>query len=177
MADQKNLNQYIDKRLRMGRPDRYNPNDTQWLDEIADSIPDEMIPTEEVRRRYMRAEVKRREGVATRSANRLLRNFNRNDQMEWHWWNEANEPIAIEWTEFDESGRQQTHRERVALRAAEPRDLRLWAQAELVRAQNDFDARAEAVKGAQTIADLIDEGGFKNFLDWATERYPMSGVA
>ena len=172
MADRTTLNQEIDKQLRLQRKDRYDPRDDTWLDEVADSIPDDLLPEEEVRRRFKRDMVKRREGVATRRANQLLRKFNANDQLEWHWWNEANEPIALEWTDFDEDGKAVKHQERVALRATTPRDLRLWAQNELVRAQHDYDARVEAVEGARKIASEIEAGGYGTFLVWAESAFP-----
>lgn len=167
MADRKILSEYIDKQLRMHRPDRYDPKDITWLENVAESIPDEMLPVDEIRKLYKMNLIKQREGNATRSANRILRNFNANGQLELHWWQEANEPIAIEWVEFDDEGREVKRLERVALRAASPIDLRAWAENEEARAQQDFEARMETVDGARQIAEQIESGGFVNFQAWA----------
>lgn len=177
MADRTTLSNEIDKQLRLQRPDRYDPQDDGWLDTVAAAIPDELLPEAEVRRLYKRELVKRREGVATRRANKLLRGYNQTDQLEWHWWNEANEPISVEWREFDDDGNSKTRLERVALRAVEPRDLRMWAENEEVDAERDREARMDAVNGARKIADAIESGGYATFADWAESEHPVEETA
>lgn len=166
MANNPKLNEYIDAQLRNKRPDRYQLGDS-WIEEVVDSIPLDMVPVDEMRRIYLREQVNRREGEATKSANRILRKWNQTGQLELHWWNSANEPLAIEYVDVDDEGEPYTKNERVALRAATPQDLRLWANSEYKAAKADFEARKSAVDGARDIAALIENGGFHNFKEWA----------
>ena len=166
MADRKDINALIDRLLREQRPDRYEYGDA-WLDDVAECLPDDLVPADEVRRYLKRKLVSERETVATRAANRLLRQIGETGQLVLDWWEQANDPIAIE-TEFtDDNGKVHKIKERVTLRAASPDDFRAFSRTERERADRDHKARLAACDGADFVADAMERAGQRKFADWA----------
>lgn len=159
------LNDYIDKALREHRPDRYAPGDA-WLRGVADNIPDELLNARRAKQLYALDLVNRREGQATKSGNRLFREFRDTGQLELHWWETANEPIAYSHTAVVD-GKSRKVQVRVALRAVTPEDLSLFAQCERKRADQAHDASLRAVSGAEAIAAEMEASGFETFAAWA----------
>lgn len=136
----------IDRLLSERRPDRYEPEGgSDWLDDIAAEVAD-LVPEAEARFRHARAEVGRREGEKTKSANRLLRDTYKDGQWPLGWMDRLHLPIAA-------------GKERVALRAATPEDFRLFATDERRRAADDFSARNDTCVAAEWIADEMQRRG------------------
>lgn len=135
----------IDLLLAERRPDRYEPEGgDEWLDSITAEIAVEIDPDEAVWE-LARREVKTREGEKTKSANRLLREIGETKQLPLDWLDQLHLPIAV-------------GKERVALRAATPADLRLFANEERRRAASDFTARNATCEGAEWLADHLESG-------------------
>lgn len=133
----------IDLLLAERRPDRYEPEGgDEWLDSIIGEVAAE-ITVDEARWLLARHEVKTREGEKTKSANRLLREIGETHQLPLDWLESLHLPIAV-------------GKERVALRAASPRDLRDFAAEERRRAASDFTARNATCEGAEWLADFIE---------------------
>lgn len=170
--DLRDLNQLIDRLLRENRPDRYNTTAADWLDDVADMVPAELLPEDELRRFVARQIVGQREGQATRNANRLLRSIGETGQLVLHWWDEANDPIAIITELVDDEGNARISKERVALRAATPADLRAFAHEERDRADKDHKSRLLACDGAEYVADSITSSGLLRFGEWAEFSSP-----
>lgn len=136
----------IDQLLADRRPDRYElDGGDEWLDLIADEV-QHLIPEAEARAIAARQYVRRREGEKLKAANRLLREVGSNRQLPLDWFAGLNLPISVV-------------KERVALRAARPQDLRLFATEERRRAASDFTSRNQTCEAAEMIADHMDAHG------------------
>lgn len=171
-SDLTKLTTLVDRLLRENRPDRYSPEAADWLDAVSDMIPLGMIPENEVRRFAIRSVVGRREGVATRKANRLLREVGQSGQLVLDWWEQANDPITVETRFTDEAGNARTVNERVALRAATAADMWGLSQQERERADSDHKARLMACDGADFIAESMYRMGASSFAEWAEAIMP-----
>lgn len=135
----------IDLLLAERRPDRYEPDGgDEWLDSIISEVAAE-ITVDEARWLLARHEVKQREGEKTKGANRLLREIGETKQLPLDWFENLHLPIAV-------------GKERVALRAATPLDLRNFANEERRRAASDFTARNATCEGAEWLADHLESG-------------------
>lgn len=135
----------IDRLLAERRPDRYEPEGGDgWLDSITAEVAAE-ISIDEARWLLAHHEVKVREGEKTKSANRLLREIGDTKQFPLDWLDSLHLPIAV-------------GKERIALRAASPKDLRDFARDERRRAASDFTARNATCEGAEWLADQIESG-------------------
>jgi len=176
MAHAGDLNQYIDERLRDYRPDRYQAGD-EFLDRVADSIPDTFYDVDDLLSRVKQADVKRRETKARRNANQLLREFHSTGQLELHWRTTANEPLSVTAYTVDDDGNRMKSTEYVTLRAATADDLMAWADYEESKAQEDYEARMAAVEGARQIAASIVDRKAHMFMAWADEIDPEAGAA
>jgi hypothetical protein len=139
------LTRTIDMLLDQHRPARYDSADKSWMAPIEAEIAS-MIPEQSARAVAARDKVRRREEMATRSVNRLLRDIGRTGQPPLDWMDLAPRPIA--WDEH-----------RVRLDECLPADFREWAAVERRRAANDFSARNDACEGAEWIADKLDANG------------------
>lgn len=139
------LNETIDDRLNLARPDRYEPGDESWLQSIIDDIANE-IPSYDARQRVARDIVIRREAEATKRTNRVLRDVIRSGQLPFDWFDIRRWPLGV--------GDQ-----RVALGACTSDDFREFANIERRRAANDFATRNESCEGAEFLAELIDDKG------------------
>ena len=176
MADQPNLNELhalIDTLLREQRPDRYTVGD-DWILGVVDAIPAHLVPAEDARRIAISQEVKRREGQATRKANKLLREIGRTGQLTLCWAEQADDPISIITTHVDDDGNVRRIEERVALRAATADDFRAWSRVERERSEDDYKSRLIACDGADFIADGMDGAGLRSFKQWAESIAPTA---
>lgn len=168
------VNAQIDEMLRLHRPDRYTTNDEDdaaWLDEVAEDV-EGLIPEAEVRSRFARTLVRQREGQATRWANQELRkiwsSLDGDGQLPMEFWvKNVSAPIAIVQKVIFPGKKPEVLRQRVALRAATPEDLRMFAAEERRRAAQDFAAREAACSGAEWVADEMEQAGLSSFLEWS----------
>lgn len=182
-----NINPEIDRLLAERRPDRFVVGDSdepeatdeaigsKWLDEIARDIEARVDPGE--LRRFvlsdMRARVRAREGVALKSVNSLLRQYDRSGQWPLFAINEPavnghllNLPLGVVTRSHHSGEHQKVVREHVAFRAVMPDDLRKFAQEERRRTANESAARYESCNGAERLADEMDIAGAVTFGDW-----------
>jgi hypothetical protein len=166
----KDLNELVDRLLREQRPDRYTSD--EWIEPVIESIPVELIPEEDIRRFALQQFVKRRESQATRKANSLLRSIGESGQLILGWWEQSNDPISLITEIVDEEGNTTQFKERVALRAATPEDLRAWSRTERERAGADYKSRLTACDGADYIADSMTGSGVRKFAQWAQNEAP-----
>jgi hypothetical protein len=160
------FNEVADRWLREHRPDRYSPDDaasTAWLDEGAEALSD-LVPAADVRTYLARELLQKRETLATRRANKLIRDYAEGAQLELlHWWATANEPLAIVRREVADEGDEVTIRERVALRALTPTDLLAFADEEERRADSDHKTRLLTCDGARLHANRMTTLGLWHF--------------
>jgi hypothetical protein len=164
------LRDLVDRLLREQRPDRYT--DTEWTNAVVDAIPRSAIPDDEIRRFALEQFVRRREAQATRRANTLLRTIGETGQLVLDWWEQANEPIAIETEIVDEHGNKRRIKERVALRAATPEDFRAFSRTERERADKDHKTRYITCDGADFLAAAMTEARQRTFTQWAETQIP-----
>jgi hypothetical protein len=142
------LNDRVDRMLDAARPARYDSSDKDWMAEIEAAIAGE-ISIVEARQIAARDVVRKRETEATKSANRLLRSVFRDGQPPLGWLDMAARPIA--WGSH-----------RVRLDEANADDFEAWADEENRRADADYGARMEAVKGARLVADSLRSNGARH---------------
>ena len=171
MASTEDLKEYVDQQLRVHRPDRYEPG-AEWIDQVADSIPEEIFSLERARHLYLRQFARSRDGEATKRANKILRDWQKNGQLKLHWWDTANEPMAFEYTVTDEDGETHTKKIRVALRAATPQDFRAWADFEEEAANREYETRMRTVKAAREMADYLEDNYYQNFNEYGMDTCP-----
>lgn len=165
MASNKDLNTYVDMRLREERPDRYR-NDDPFLDDVASSIPDEMFGADALFQAKKKI-VREREKSARQCAKKLMREFAVTGQLSLHWWSTANEPLSISIVDINDAGTEVKTWESVTLRAATPADFRAWARAERAAADLDHHQRELGCAGGEAMADAIEAHHSFQFIDWA----------
>lgn len=142
MSEPLDLNGRIDSLLAERRPDRYEvESGSEWLDEIADEIAP-YIPMSEAQFRSARLIVGNRERVKTQRTNQIIRQIAKSGQLPIGWLETINLPLAV-------------GKERVALRAITPQDLKDFAQVERRSAANEFSTRNETCEAAEWIADQM----------------------
>lgn len=168
MADHQALNEFIDARLRERRPDRY-PAGADFIKEVAAMIPEDMLSPQEALAILALDKVQGRETESRKRANRLLRKFGEDGQLELDWWDSASDPIAVPVVNIIDGNESKTT-EYVALRAATAEDLLSWQSEERDRARKDYVTRLATCKAAATIADEMTRGGFRRFSDWGEAR-------
>lgn len=167
------LNAEIDRLLRERRPDRYDSEaGTGWLDEVAAEI-EPMVEGERVVRRLASQLVRSREAVATRKANKLMRDISRSVesgeplmQEAIDWMMSFDWPLSIPDMLENDQGKMETVTTRVALRALTSDDLRLFALRERQAADKDYAARAASCKGAEWVASQMDSANAVNLREW-----------
>lgn len=159
-----NLRNELSRKLNAARPERYtNP---AWVDEVADQIALDDIQRQQAARDYVRQVARDVEGKATRSANRLMREFHKNQCLPIDWAQYLSAPIAIVNVVIVDGKPRKVH-ERVRLADATPTDFELWAETENAARERDYRARGESVSGISEIAALMRAAGAVNFLKWA----------
>lgn len=171
-----NLRDQLRDQLNKARPQRYNEQERDWVDEVADSFE---LDREELRtaaRDYVRNLARDVEGKATQAGNSLMREFYRTGQLPLDWQLTGHLPISVENT-ITVNGQVKTVKERVKLSAATAKDFELWAEAEDRARNRDFAARGEAVQGAQMIAAQMRATGALTFAVWAREFAPVENSA
>lgn len=136
------LTNAIDQALDLARPDRYSSREKSWLDAVITGF-EPVIPPMEARRIAARELVHRREEMACRAANRLLRDIAEHGQPPLDWMDLARRPLA--WDQH-----------RVCLEECTPSDFRDWADVEESRAKGDYDTRMASVDAARWLADQMD---------------------
>jgi hypothetical protein len=173
------LNSEIDRLLHERRPDRYTVRGddqdspeltsgevetTNWLDQVADEV-DSPAVTEAVRQIFLRSLVGQREGQKTRKGNKALRDLDRHgvQPLTYEW---VDEPIAVVTRVIQPGERVKVIEERVALRAATPKDLRDFATEERRRAAKEFGTRNLTCENAEWLADQLVEVGAGNVRAW-----------
>jgi hypothetical protein len=140
------INSEVDRLLAEHRPDRYEVDGgDEWLDDVADLV-ESLIPEAEARAIAARQFVRRREGIKTKSTNRLLREITQSHQLPLDWFELMNLPLAV-------------GKERVALRACRSEDFRAFAAEERRRTLNDMAARNETCEATEWLADQMDATG------------------
>lgn len=176
------LRKKIDYLLCERRPDRYDVRhhdddaaevdaiDSSWLDEIADEIADE-IPTSQILS-LARNLVRQREGAATRSANSLIRKYEKDGQLPLDWWGYERFPVAVVTRTQREGKDPEVKEERVALGAMTPTDFIAFATEERVRAARDFASRNATCDAAEDIARSMIKAKCRTFTDWAETVSP-----
>lgn len=173
----------IDELLYENRPDRYDVRssgdtevDAEWLDTVADKVAAD-LDIEDVLKQFSRNLVRQREGRATRSANKVLRQFAQDGQLMLGWWEQERQPVAIV-TRTQKPGRDpEIREERVALGALTAKDLLAFANEERVRAGRDFAARNATCDGAELMAQQILKGRFPHLSDWGQSVAPREDAA
>lgn len=166
----------ISARLDKARPPRYLDGESSWVEEVADSIDLTIEETEESIRAYKRAVARRIEGNATKSGNNMMRMFYRTGQLPLDWATFTTKPISLENTVI-ESGEAKRVKERVQLGHATARDFTLWAETEQRNRQRDYDARGDAIKGAERIAFEMQSSNAMTFSEWAQRHAPIEESA
>lgn len=160
------FNEHADRWLREHRPDRYDPSNAEWLDTGAEAL-GTLLPEAEVRAVAARELIGRRETQATRRANKIIREYADDSQMQMqHWWDTENEPLAIKRTISDDEGTQHTINERVTLRAVTSNDLRAFAHNERERAEKDHKVRLRTCDGAELLASDLERSGQTRLDEW-----------
>lgn len=179
-SDMFEANKEIDRLLRERRPDRYTVRGHEddrtdldvdevetnaWLDAIAADV-EHLIPEATMRRLYARSLVGQREGGATRNGNKALRDIDLTGQepLTWDW---LDEPIAVVSRVIQPGGRVKVIEERVALRAANPKDLQDFATEERRRAGKDFTTRNFTCEKAEALAEQMIASGSRDLGSWA----------
>lgn len=158
------FDEMVTRRLNMARPDRYKSFD--WVDDVAESIDIDDIDVTMAAREWVRSKCRKAEGVATKSGNRMFRDFYKNGQLPLEWESIAEFPISIE-NVVVVDGKAKTVKERVKLGAATTSDFSAWADAEQKAADRDHAARLDAVAGAREIAACMKRAGIITFTEWA----------
>lgn len=184
MADHSlsDVRKHIDELLYSNRPDRYDVRggddevDAEWLDIVAEKIAAD-LDIEDVLRQFSRNLVRQREGQATRSANKILRQFALDGQLMLGWWEQERQPVAIITRTQRPGGDPEVHEERVALGALTAEDLLAFANEERIRAGRDFSARNQTCDGAELIAQQMLKGQFTRWSAWAEITAPREEVA
>ena len=180
MADDSlsDIRKQIDSLLYSERPDRYDVRgsedtdvDAEWLDVVADKIAAD-LDIEDVLRHFSRNLVRQREGQATKSANRILRQFALDGQLMLGWWEQERQPVAIITRTQRPGSDPEIREERVALGALRPEDLLAFANEERVRAGRDFSARNATCDGAELMAEQMLRGQFERWSAWAEASVP-----
>lgn len=165
------FDEMISRRLNQARPERYQSFD--WVDEVAESIDIEDIDVTIAVREWVRSKCRKAEGSATKSGNRLFRDFHKTGQMPLEWESIAKLPISLENRRVVD-GKARLFKERVKLGSATTRDFDLWAIAENEAADRDHAARLEAVAGARAISARMKRAGVITFAEWA-RTVPLVG--
>lgn len=158
------LRNELSRKLNAARPERYT--NSAWVDEVADQIALDDIQRQQAAREYVRQVARDVEGKATRSANRLMREFHRNQCLPIDWAQYLSVPIALVNVVVVDGKPRKVH-ERVRLADATPTDFELWAETENAARERDYQARGEAVCAALEWAEAIRAAGAVNFRKWA----------
>lgn len=160
--DDKELNQLIDEALNNARPDRYFTRDRSWMDDVVQMAAEELERRPNEASEAARRLVHRREGQATQSANRVLRNIARAGTLLPGWGvGEAWERIRTDYLSLPLS----VGGERVRLGAASPDDLGLWRQVRERDAEKRLSAEAETWKGADLLIEWVRAQGVQRVED------------
>lgn len=142
------LNSEIDRLLAERRPDRYEPHGgDEWLDQIAAEVA-HLVPVGAAQAIHAAAVVRRREGDKKKKTNQLLRDIAESGQPPLGWFEHQRLPLAV-------------GKERVALGAARPDDLRQFAAEERRRILADMAARNESCEGAEVLAGWMEKNGWQ----------------
>lgn len=145
------INDTIDARLDEARPNRYRPEQDEWLTAIIDDVA-VTISIEEAQKRVARDLVVRREAEATKRTNRVLRDIFKTGNLPLDWLDMQRCPLSI-------------NGERVALGACTPDDFREFANIERRRAAKEHATRNESCDGARFLADMIEKNGARRASD------------
>jgi hypothetical protein len=150
--DDKGLNQLIDEWLSEERPERYDAETKDWMDPVVEQVATELSrrPREDVVRDNAQRRVYQREGIATKTANRILRDIADSGQL----------PLEFE---EDPLGRLRLplsiDRQRVRFGAASAEDLKEW-ELENSREQDKRDqAQIESREGSRLLRGWMQEQG------------------
>lgn len=143
----------IDGLLDVHRPDRYDVDDHRWRQPVVDEVA-RRIPVASARQLAAEKIVAQREGGATRSVNRLLRQVNLDQQLPLDGTIDdlLRRPLSI-------------GPERVCLAAARAQDFEQWAIDERRDAAQEASARFAACDGAEWIAETMRHKGVSLFGD------------
>lgn len=166
------LNHLIDGLLNGARPDRYYTNDRRWMDNIVQTVAEELERRPSEASEAARRLVHQREGQATKSANRALRRIAQEGTLPIGWgngrpWEQIradllSPPLSI-------------NGERVRLGAASPDDLFLWRQVRERDAEKRLSAEAETWRGADLLIRWAREQGVHRVED--LRNLPASNAA
>lgn len=160
--EDKELNHLIDEALNQARPDRYFTRDRSWMDDVIQMTAEELERRPNEASEAARRLVHRREGQATQSANRVLRNIARAGTLLPGWGiGEAWDQIRADYLSLPLS----IGGERVRLGAASPDDLSLWRQVRERDAEKRLSAEAETWKGADLLIEWAREQGVQRIED------------
>lgn len=154
--DDKQLTHDIDEALARVRPERYDADDKEWMDEVVESVRAALAQRaqDEVLRDVARRRVYRREAEATKRTNRILRDIDETGQLPIGWgeggtWRDfffdlLHLPLSIA-------------RKRVRFGVASASDLEQW---ELESAREEDKRRAAQISarsGARLVAKWLTE--------------------
>lgn len=160
--EEKELNQLIDEALNAARPDRYFTRDRSWMDGVVEMVAEELERRPRELADDARKRVHQRDGVATQSANRVLRNIAQAGTLLPGWGlGESWERIRADYLSLPLS----IGGERVRLGAASPDDLGLWRQVRERDAEKRMDAERETWEGADLLIKWVREQGVQRVED------------
>lgn len=172
-VNDKELTHLIDDLLYDVRPERYSADDKDWMDPVITRIETELgrRRVREVIHDIARRRVHNREAVATRKANRILRDINDTGQLPLGWGDgEDWKKLFVDTLHCPLS----IARQRVRFGAASPQDLNQW---ELENARDDDKRRMAQISaraGARLVAQWALEQGVGRVEDLRQRGEPNS---
>jgi hypothetical protein len=161
----KELNHLIDQWLAQLRPERYDPNDKEWMDDAVQRARDALLERNDnagVIADAARRRVYQREGHATKRANKLLRSIYETGRLPLGWGEDGWQVVLFDDLRLPLSIGKTS---RVRIGAAGPEDFTEW-ELESGREQDKWvEARMNARRGAQLVAAWLREQGARRFED------------